>query len=111
MGSLPPPATINHIRETIDDGTTQVSAARRQTSSSLPVATNNTTDITTPAPGFTKSFTAGLPPVPTALSKRIQGEKFINMAELTVDYLSMRSYEEPSKSTQSKRRPVTSIIE
>jgi len=111
MGILPPPATISHIRETRDDGTTQVSAARRQTSSSFPVATNNTTDITTPAPSFTKSFTAGLPPVPTALSKCIQGEDFIDMTELTVDYLSMRSYDEPSKSTQSKRQPMTSIIE
>jgi len=33
------------------------------------------------------------------------------MAELTVDYLSILSYDEPSKSNQSKRRPVTSIIE
>jgi len=105
MGSLPPPAAISHIQETMDDATTQVSAARRQTLSSLPVATNNTTDITTPRP---KSFTAGLPPVPTALFNHIQGEEFINMAELTVDYLSMQSYDEPSK---SKRLPVTSIIQ
>ena len=33
------------------------------------------------------------------------------MAERTVDYLSMLSQEEPSKSNQSKRRSVTSIIE
>jgi len=85
----------------MDDGTTQVLAARRQTSSSLPVATNNiTTDITTPAPSFNKSFTARLPPMLTVLFNRIQGEEFIDMAELTVDYLSMQSYDEPSKSTQ-----------
>jgi len=108
MGSLPPPAAISHIRETMDDGTTQVWAARRQT---LPVTTNNTTDITTPAPSFTKSFTAGLPPAQIALFNHIQGEEFNDTAKLTVDYLSMRSYDEPSKSTQSKRQPVTSIIE
>ena len=33
------------------------------------------------------------------------------MAELTVDYLSMLSYDETNKSTQTKKRPVTSIIE
>ena len=33
------------------------------------------------------------------------------MAELSVDYLSMLSYDETNKSTQTKKRPVTSIIE
>ena len=33
------------------------------------------------------------------------------MAELTVDYFSMLSYDGTNKSTQTKKQPVTSIIE
>ena len=94
----------------MEEGTTQGSATRRQTLPSSPVRTD-TLDTSASAAGFTKSFIAGLPPVPTALSKPIQREEFVDMAELTVDYLSMLSYDETNKSTQTKKRPVTSIIE
>ena len=55
-------------------------------------------------------FGARLPPVPSRLIKGIQDDEFIDMSELTINRLSMLPPEDTSKTTNSKRRPVTSII-
>ena len=62
-------------------------------------------------PADTLTFAAGLPPVPARLVKRIQDGDFIDMAELTIDRLSMSGQGDCSKPNHSKSQPVTSIVE
>ena len=106
MARIPPSNAISHVREATDDSLNQettTGSARLRTS---------TKDTDTPRGSFTPaSFRVGLPPLPGSLIKRIQDGEFIDMSELTVDCLSMLPFEEASKSSQSKRRLVTSIIE
>ena len=53
------------------------------------------------------AFSAGLPPV---LSKVVKDGKYVNLDELTIDCLGMPSLSDASKSTQTRERPVASIM-
>ena len=116
MARIPPPGVISHIQETPEDPASQGSSTGRQPGPRVSNTDNN--EAIMPATGNVPvvgstivPFTAGLPPVPNALVKRIQEGEFVDMSELTVDSLSMMQGDESSKSNHSKKRPVTSIIE
>ena len=57
------------------------------------------------------TFSAGLPPVPSKVVKQIQNGEYVDLAELTIDRLSMPPLSEASKSAQPRLRPVASIME
>ena len=109
---IPPPEAINHIpvvttsaRQGPDTERHSHTSGNQPPTSLMPGNSERTATISTP------SFGAGLPPVPQKLVERIQEGKFIDMAELTIDRLSMSPFNDTSKPSHSKRWLVTSIIE
>ena len=106
------PEAVNHIsvvttsaRQGPDTERHSHASGNQPPTSLMPGNSEWTATISTP------SFGAGLPPVLQTLVKRIQEGKFINMAELTIDRLSMPPFDDTSKPSHSKRQLVTSIIE
>ena len=109
---IPLPEAINHIpvattsaRQAPNTERHSRASGNQPPTSLMPGNSEQTATISTP------SFGAGLPPVLQKLVERIQEGKFINMAELTIDRLSMSPFNDTSKPSHSKRRLVTSIIE
>jgi len=49
--------------------------------------------------------------VPSKLVKQIQDGEYVDLAELTIDRLSMVGSSDASRSTQIRRRPISSIVE
>ena len=115
FSSIPPPEAIGHIPITSDTASRREPNTERQDSTSHQQLPSNAAagnpDHTSGIPTASPSFGAGLPPVPSKLVKRIQDSEFTDMSELTIDCLSMSLPEETCKPSQSRRRPVTSIIE
>ena len=105
----PPPEEISHIPLQANgpgqQGSTedQIAASRDSQRAEEPTRTTCTPSVAT--------FGAGLPPVPAKLVKRIQEGEFIDMGKLAIDWLGLLSVEDSTKTSRSKRRPVTSIVE
>ena len=105
----PPPEEISHILLLADRSGQQestedhIAANRGSQGAEVPTCTTCTPSVAT--------FGAGLPPVPAKLIKRIQEGEFIEMGELAIDWLGLPSVEDSTKTSRSKRRPVTSIVE
>jgi len=74
----PPPAAISHVRKKPEEHRRQEYTVEKQASSngSTPSSTANT---------LLASFSAGLPPLPNMLVKRMQEGEFISMSELAVE--------------------------
>ena len=110
--TIPLPEAINHIpvvttsaRQGPDIERFSHTSGNQPPTSLMPGNSKRAATISTP------SFGAGLPPVPQKLVERIQEGEFIDMAELTIDRLSMSPFNDTSKPNHSKRWLVTSIIE
>ena len=103
IARIPSPETISHVPVTSDPPLRQGLTPSQDPEQSDDAPPRGTTDSVT--------FSAGFPPVPSKLVKRIQDGEYVDLAELTIDCLSMPGLFDASRSTQIRKRPITSITE